>query len=488
MPDRRFTSFNQEVLEAQARVCTGPHQTRPLGVKPSDPQPGPILELILKSSKGELSPNQEVSDAQMGAFFTGMTIRKRFTEKTRWSDAEREAFDRYSADLERMPPEIRFLIEPDQVCKATNAQEQIVIASLEKILTGKHLSYDETRRTGEAILNGQVRDALKAAALIGQRMNRETYDELRGYLDATLGPEQVLEVDVDSLTHLGEPFDGSTRFFRPTLFVAAVRAALGEASVLYGVDKMPPKNGVTDEQVLNALGGRTDLSLGEAKGLIEDPDVGFAYVSQRTYSPGAYAIRDLRMHIKKRPPWSATEKAQQLFSAPGANYMVIGYYHPGYEAPLLQLMWDRGFQAGLGIKGEEGTSHYALRAGKPSEDGRKSVNYSQGFRRIGDKRHDFSSNVDPREYGFLYDQSPRLDPVSAKAFAEAGLAALSGQESQVYDRIVLNAALKDHLLGLYPDPREAIERCREAMDSGRALRCLKAYLEKTKRTAQIQKA
>ena len=43
---------NADVLEAQARVCTGPHQTRPLGVKETDPiQPETILEIILKSAK-----------------------------------------------------------------------------------------------------------------------------------------------------------------------------------------------------------------------------------------------------------------------------------------------------------------------------------------------------------------------------------------------------------------------------------------------------
>lgn len=47
--------------------------------------------------------------------------------------------------------------------------------------------------------------------------------------------------DVRSLTHYGEPYDGNTRFFRSTLFVAAVRACYGESSLLHGVDWMPPK-------------------------------------------------------------------------------------------------------------------------------------------------------------------------------------------------------------------------------------------------------
>ena len=134
-------------------------------------------------------------------------------------------------------------------------------------------------------------------------MNRETYEEVRGYLDAYFGPEQVCPIDVDSLTHFGQPYDGATRYFRPTLFVAAVRAALGEPSLLHSVDMIPPKNGVTEEAILHTLGAKTDLSLEQAAALITNKSVGFGYISQREYSPGAYGIRELRVHIKKRPPW-----------------------------------------------------------------------------------------------------------------------------------------------------------------------------------------
>lgn len=53
------------------------------------------------------------------------------------------------------------------------------------------------------------------------------------------GPAPV--ADVNSLTHYGEPYDGNTRYFRSTLFVAAVRSCYGESCLLHGVDWMPPK-------------------------------------------------------------------------------------------------------------------------------------------------------------------------------------------------------------------------------------------------------
>ena len=482
MYPKQYSGPNEEMLEAQARVCTGPHQTRPLGAKPTDTiQPDAILNAVLKSVRGGLPPDQAVSEAQMGAFFAAMTIRKYFPAETQWNAREIEAFERFRIQLEtELPEEILFIMNPDRRYTPLTIEEEIVVRASEKILRGKHLSYSETRAMGEAVLSDNVKPALKAAALIGQRMNRETYDEVCGYLDAFLGPEEVQQVSVDSLTHFGEPFDGATRYFRPTLFVAAVRASLGDASVLHGVDEMPPKSGVTEEGILRVLGARTDLSLDRAKALIEDKTVRFAYVSQREYSPAAYGIRELRVHIKKRPPWAATEKAQQLFKSLSANYFVIGYYHPGYEEPLLNLAWERGFQAALAVRGEEGTSHYALRLGKPSTEDFMAVNYSQGFRKIGGQREDFTLDVNPQTFGFNYERNPRMDSVSPETFAEAGLAALSGEKGHVYDRIVLNAAMTDYLLGICPNAEQALQRTKRAINSGRALAHIRAYIEKSK--------
>ena len=75
----------------------------------------------------------------MGAFFAGMTIRKGFPKKTQWSEAEIAAFDKYRTDLERlMPPEIRFIMQPELGHTDTNPDETVVVKALEKILRGGH--------------------------------------------------------------------------------------------------------------------------------------------------------------------------------------------------------------------------------------------------------------------------------------------------------------------------------------------------------------
>ncbi|KAF6137000.1 hypothetical protein GIB67_030764 [Kingdonia uniflora] len=156
--------------------------------------------------------------------------------------------------------------------------------------------------------------------------------------------------DVRSLTHYGEPYDGNTRYFRSTLFVAAVRACYGESCLLHGVEWMPSKGGVTEEQMLNFMGANTHLSPLQAKKLLEDENIGFAYISQREAHPSLYSLVALREHIKKCSPIATAEKVQQFVKARGKEAIVSGFYHEGYEDPLLMLMRRRGVDSGLVVK------------------------------------------------------------------------------------------------------------------------------------------
>ena len=120
-----------------------------------------------------------------------------------------------------------------------------------------------------------------------------------------------------------------------------------------------------------------------------------------------------------------------------------------------------------------------MRLGKPSDARRKAINYTQGFRRVGGALTTVACDVDPREHGFCYEQSPRPAEVSSQAFATLGMAALKGEQGPVYDRIVLNAGLIDYYLGLSASAEQGLAEAREAMDSGRALAHLERYISRS---------
>lgn len=502
---------NQTVLDAQTKVCTGPTQTKPL----NEEQAFKVLDTILRSAKGELNDEEKVSEAQLGAFFAAMTIRvNTFPEPTQWSEGERKAINYYWPQLVRvLPPDIIFLADPEgsimEIGSSIGPQfvgndtsDMRLVGALREVLAGGHLGYEEVQGVLKDVLPLQLEDTLSAnvsasllsAFFIGQRMNRETDRELKAYclaFDDELGPVPV--ADVKSLTHYGEPYDGNTRYFRSTLFVAAVRSCYGESCLLHGVDWMPPKGGITEEQMLKFMGANTHLSPLQAKNLLEDNKIGFAYISQREARPSLYSLVGLREHIKKRPPLATTEKVQQFVRAHGKEAIVAGFYHGGYEESLLMLMRRRGVHAGLVVKGEEGALSMTTRLRSPNASKGLPVNYCSGFRSPkvtpayaidGVSRETFNIEVNAKEYGFEPTDTPRTDR-SVTRNIELGLAALRGEKGPSYDRIVLNAGMVDHLLGCdgAEDISIAMERAREAIDSGGALDRLLNYIKISNKVA-----
>ncbi|XP_009770439.1 uncharacterized protein LOC107769231 [Nicotiana tabacum] len=496
---------NQTVLEAQTKVCTGPTQTRPL----TEEHAFKVLDTILKSAKGELKDEEPVSKAQLGAFFSAMTIRANaFPEPTQWSEGERRAMNHYWPQLIRvLPQDTIFIADPEGSIMGVGSSigpqfvgngtaEMRLVGALREVLAGGHLGYEEVQGVLKDVLplkagemeSSSASESLFSAFMIGQRMNRETDRELKAYclaFDNELGPAPV--ADVNSLTHYGEPYDGNTRYFRSTLFVAAVRSCYGESCLLHGVDWMPPKGGITEEQMLMFMGANTHLTPSQAKKLLEDDEVGFAYISQREARPSLYSLIGLREHIKKRPPLATAEKVQQIVRARGKEAIVAGFYHEGYEEPLLMLMRRRGVHAGLVVKGEEGALSMTTRLRTANASKRFPVNYCSGFRSVnlapacavdGVSRESFNIEVNAKDYGFAPTDTPRTDRSVAKNI-ELGLAALRGEKGPTYDRIVLNAGMIDHLLGSdgAQDISAAFDRAREAIDSGKALTRFLNYIK-----------
>ncbi|CAI9112811.1 OLC1v1013305C2 [Oldenlandia corymbosa var. corymbosa] len=432
-----FRRPNQTVWEAQGKVCTGPTQTRPL----SEEQAFKVLDTILRSARGELKDDEDpVSKSQLGAFFAAMTIRANtFPESTQWSEGERLAMNYYWPQLmQALSPDIIFLADPEGSLMGTGSSvgpqfvgnvpsEMRLVGALREVLAGGHLGYEEVQGVLKDVLplklqdlgSDSVSESLLSAFLIGQRMNRETDRELKAYclaFDDELGPAPV--ADVKSLTHYGEPYDGNTRFFKSMLFVAAVRSCYGESCLLHGVDWMPPKGGITEEQMLRFMGANTHLSPSQAKQLLEDAEVGFAYVSQREAHPSLYSLVRLREHIKKRPPLATSEKVQQIVRNRGRESIVAGFYHDGYEEPLLMLMRRRGVHSGLVVKGEEGALSMTTKSRSVNASKGIPVNYCSGFRTLnlspadaldGVSRETFTMEVDARNHGFEPTDTPRTD-------------------------------------------------------------------------------
>lgn len=161
-----------------------------------------IYYVCVLSAKGELKDEEEVSKAQLGAFFAAMTIRANsFPEATQWSEGERRAMNTFWPLLVRaLPSDVIFIADPEGSTMGVGSSigpqfvgndysEMRLVGALREVLAGGHLGYEEVQGVLRDVLplklehkkSAEVSESLLSAFLIGQRMNRETDRELKAY-------------------------------------------------------------------------------------------------------------------------------------------------------------------------------------------------------------------------------------------------------------------------------------------------------------------
>jgi anthranilate phosphoribosyltransferase len=354
---------------------------------------------------------------------------------------------------------------------------------LKRIATGPELSKDISREEARAgmrlVLDGEVDPVQAGVFLIALRMKRETDDENRGLLEAIREATHRATAPVDEVLDIGDPYDGYNRTLPAAPFLPAVLAACGLASVSHGVESMGPKYGVTHRQVLRAAGVPVDLTPEEAAARLGDPATGWAYVDQKAFCPKLYALTGLRTLIVKRPAITTAEVLAGPVRGRLKTHLVTGYVHKPYPRIYAMLARHAGYDSALLVRGVEGGVIPGL-----SQTG-KVFQYHGGGEEI-------STEFKPAELGIEQSvRAPRIPGAPAaeagdedqsaapfdaatvaKAAAEAGMAALTGQPGATRDCLVYGAALCLWHLGRHGDLRSAAEAVRSALDGGQALQRL----------------
>ncbi|HYN79443.1 MAG TPA: anthranilate phosphoribosyltransferase [Lamprocystis sp. (in: g-proteobacteria)] len=352
---------------------------------------------------------------------------------------------------------------------------------IQRIATGPELSkdiaLDEARAGMAAILAAQVDPVQAGIFLIALRMKRESDDELRGILDAVRDATSAVVADVDDVVDIGDPYDGYNRCLPAAPFLAPLLAECGVPALTHGAAAVGPKFGVTHRHVLEAAGVPINLDTQAAAARLADPTRGWTYLDQRAFCPALHALVDLRTTVVKRQALTTVEVLARPIHGRRHTHLVTGYVHKPYPRIYALLARHAGFDSALLVRGVEGGVIPSLRQTGTC------FNY-QG------RGEEQAFDIDPAAMGIeqavravpLPDDLPQSTrpgddiavavdvPATARAAAEAGLAALTGVRGPTYDSLVFSAALVLWHLGREPSMAAAAGRVREALDSGGAAR------------------
>ena len=353
--------------------------------------------------------------------------------------------------------------------------EKTMTSIIQRVATGplmsKSISYDEAR-AGMRLVLEEIADPIQSAVfLIGLRVKRETDDENKGILQGIRDNTKTVVADVDELVDIADPYNGYGRSLPSSPFLPVLLAEAGAPAVSHGIETVGPKFGVTHNQVLQAAGVSVELTGEEAGKQISNPEIGWAYVDQRSFCPSLFGLADFRKRIVKRAAISTAEVLTGPVRGRKKTHLLTGYVHNEYPPIYTMLARHSGFDSALLLRGTEGGVTPSLR--KRGE-----------FVRYWEQGEDKVVEADPAEIGI--EQVNRLVPIPpallpkkdrefgpdennaeiAKLAAKEGLAALEGKNSPTSDALLYSASLTLWHLGRYDSVPDAAFVVREILSSG----------------------
>jgi anthranilate phosphoribosyltransferase len=353
--------------------------------------------------------------------------------------------------------------------------EKTMTSIIQRVATGpqmsKSISYDEAR-AGMRLVLEELADPIQSAVfLIGLRVKRETDDENKGVLQGIRDNTKTVVADVDELVDIADPYNGYGRSLPSSPFLPVLLAEAGAPAVSHGIETVGPKFGVTHNQVLQAAGVSVELTGEEAGKQISNPEIGWAYVDQRSFCPSLFGLADFRKRIVKRAAISTAEVLTGPVRGRKKTHLLTGYVHNEYPPIYTMLARHSGFDSALLLRGTEGGVTPSLR--KRGE-----------FVRYWEQGEDTVVEADPAEIGI--EQVNRLVPIPpallpkkdrefgpdennaeiAKLAAKEGLAALEGKNSPTSDALLYSASLTLWHLGRYDSVPDAALVVREILSSG----------------------
>ena len=326
-----------------------------------------------------------------------------------------------------------------------------MINLLKEVARGKRgardLSYEEALEAAEAILTSKATPAQIGAFFIAERIKLESVEELEAFVHVCRKYADRSE-PLYGLDCAG-PYDGRKTSFMATFAASFVLASAGLPVTLHGSASLPPKWGMTLQDVIRAA-GIDPASLTRERSLQAAERSGVLYASSEEWCPPLRQLRPIREELGMR---TALNTAEKLIDYGQSPYLAFGVYHNTVFDRLARLLVKLGYRKALIVQGAEG-----------SED----LFINRPTRVYVVENGEFQLQViDPETYG--------LDaPLPEKTWtAEEQLltseSVLKGEAELAYTNLVLlNGAARLQLAERVGSLEEGLYTCKALIDNGAA--------------------
>lgn len=319
---------------------------------------------------------------------------------------------------------------------------------LDRLLSGEHLTKEESRRYMEGIIKGSIPPHQVTAFMVGLKILKETPDEI-------VGMAQAMREHVDIALNIPDPLldtcgtggDGIGTINVST--ASSLIAATGGVKVAkHGNRAVSGKSGSAD--VLEALGIPIQYSLAELKEVLDEENIAFLYAP--VFHQGMKHASASRKELGVRTVFNLLGPLSNPLKA---EYQVIGVYHYDLTEPMAEVVKGLGIKRALIVAGFDGMDEITTTTKT------KITELKDG--RI------YTFSVSPEDLGVPRASLADLVGGTAKENAKELLNIFSGQKGPKRDLIAVNAGAGFYVTGMAKDLATGIQMANEVLDSGEVL-------------------
>ncbi|MBN4078085.1 hypothetical protein JYT29_02015 [Nitrospina gracilis] len=337
-------------------------------------------------------------------------------------------------------------------------------AYLQKIAAGPKLSKDLSEEEAEdalsLILDGEVSEVRMGVFLIAARMKIETVPENIGYWRALQKRMTRKKIALNNLLQVADPFDGFQRIPYFGFYAIPVIAELGMPTYGHSALPLPPKFGITFEDLLVNHYQFPASGNGEQR-IKQIEKFKFGYLSTADTHPALENLRSIRTEIVKRPMLATLEKILMPLQADSKNILVTTYFHRGYEVSLTEIGKRSPFDRVIVGNGMEGTTLFGVHKeakvfiqNGDSETQSRTLKYSEMYQENTAKQ--------------IIESHEALKEIEAKreTIAEMGESALKNGKGPAAIQIASQAACLGNLSDIFKTPQEGFDAALNILQSG----------------------
>lgn len=309
----------------------------------------------------------------------------------------------------------------------------------------RDLSYEEARMAAELIVAGKVTPAQLGAFFVAERIKMESVEELQAFVEVLR--EHAYRVPVQEGIDCTGPYDGRKKSFYATFATAFVTASAGLPVTLHGTAPMPPKWGITLQELLQEAGVDA-AEMSRESAIYAAKETGVLYVSSEQWCPPLAKLRPVRLELDMRTIINTAEKLVDYSHSP---YLLFGVFHNTVFERMAKLSENLSYRKALIVQGVEGSEDLFIERPTRTYD----VSGGEATLHV----------INPDAYG-LETAVPEI-AWTAKEQLNTTEEVLQGKGHLAFvNQVLLNAAVRLQLADKVESVEEGLYTCKALLDEG----------------------